>query len=90
MFVYIPLHLNASINEIFSLETKKAGLGWTEEEMWHHYMFNLHTKHALGLEQLGEVHFELRSVNNFRQRLGAHTQETGINILEQVFEKITD
>jgi len=90
LYVDFPSRPNAPINEIISLETLKAGHGWTDEEMWHHYMFDLQTRHALGLEQLGEVHFELRTVYNVRQRLSAYMQETGINLLEQAFEKITD
>jgi hypothetical protein len=90
LFVDFPSRPNAPINEIIGLEIIKAGQGWTDEEMWHHYMFDLQTRYALGLEQIGEVHFELRTVYNLRQRLSVYMQETGVNLLEQVFEKITD
>jgi hypothetical protein len=90
LFVDFPSRPNAPINEIIGLEIIKAGQGWTDEEMWHHYMFDLQTRYALGLEQIGEVHFEIRTVYNFRQRLSRYMQETGINLLEQAFEKITD
>lgn len=42
------------------------------------------------MEQIGEVHFDLRTVYNLRQRLSVYMQETGVNLLEQAFEKITD
>jgi hypothetical protein len=90
LFVDFPSRPNAPINEIIGLEIIKAGQGWTDEEMWHHYMFDLQIRYALGLEQIGEVHFELRTVYNLRQRLSVYMQETGINLLEQAFEKITD
>ncbi len=90
LYVDFPSRPNAPTNEILGLVTLKEGHGWTDEEMWHHYMFDLQTRYALGLEQLGEVHFDLRTVYNFRQRLSEYMQETGINLLEQAFEKITD
>jgi len=90
LFVDFPSRPNAPVNEIIGLEIIKASQGWTDEEMWHHYMFDLETRYALGLEQIGEVHFELRTVYNLRQRLSMYMQETGINLLEQAFEKITD
>jgi hypothetical protein len=58
--------------------------------MWHHYLFDLQTRYALGLEQLGEAHFDLRTVYNFRERLSCYMQETGINLLDQVFSQVTD
>ncbi|MCJ7737303.1 MAG: transposase [Anaerolineae bacterium] len=35
-------------------------------------------------------HFELRSVYNFRQRVAAHMQSTGENLIAQAFEPVTD
>jgi hypothetical protein len=90
LFVDFPSRPNAPVNEIIGLEIIKASQGWTDKEMWHHYMFDLETRYALGLEQIGEVHFELRTIYNLRQRLSMYMQETGINLLEQAFEKITD
>lgn len=90
MYVDFPSRPNAPINELVSLEFLKAGNGWTDEEMYQHYLFDLQTRHALGLDQLGEAHFELRTLYNFRQRLSQHMQETGINLLDQAFEQVTD
>ncbi|MDY6873881.1 MAG: hypothetical protein SVR81_07955, partial [Chloroflexota bacterium] len=36
-------------------------------------LFDLQTRYALGLEQLGEAHFELRTVYNFRERLSRYS-----------------
>ena len=90
MYVDFPSRPNAPINELVSLEFLKDGHGWTDEEMYEHYLFDLQTRHALGLDQLGEEHFELRTVYNFRQRLSQYMQETGINLLDQAFEQVTD
>jgi hypothetical protein len=84
LYVDFPSRPNAPVNELVSLEILKAGQGWTDEEMWHHYLFDLQTRYALGLEQLGEAHFDLRTVYNFRERLSRTMQETGINLLDQV------
>jgi hypothetical protein len=90
MYVDFPSRPNAPINELVSLEFLKAGNGWTDEEMYQHYLFDLQTRHALGLDQLGEAHFELRTLYNFRQRLSQHMQETGVNLLDRAFEQVTD
>lgn len=90
MYVDFPSRPNAPINELVSLEFLKDGNGWTDEEMYQHYLFDLQTRHALGLDQLGEVHFELRTVYNFRERLSQYMQEKGINLLDQAFEQVTD
>jgi hypothetical protein len=47
-------------------------------------------RYALGFRQLGEGDFELRTLYHFRERLSHHMQETGINLLDQAFEQVTD
>lgn len=90
LYVDFPSRPNAPINELVSLEFLKDGNGWTDEEMYEHYLFDLQTRHALGLDQLGEEHLELRTVYNFRQRLSQYMQEKGVNLLDQAFEQVTD
>ena len=90
LYVDFPSRPNAPLNELVSLEFLKDGHGWTDEEMYEHYLFDLQTRHALGLDQLGEEHFELRTVYNFRERLSQYMQETGVNLLDQAFEQVTD
>jgi len=90
LFADIPSRPNAPINELVSLEFLKDGKGWTDEEMYDHYLYDLQTRHALGLDQLGEEHLELRTVYNFRQRLSKQMQETGVNLLDKVFDQVTD
>jgi hypothetical protein len=90
LYVDFPSRPNAPINELVSLEFLKDGNGWTDEEMYERYLFDLQTRHALGLDQLGEEHFELRTVYNFRQRLSQYMQERGVNLLDQAFEQVTD
>ena len=81
---------NIPINVLVGLEILKSGFGWSDEEMYDHFCFDLQVRRALGYRDLGEGHFELRTVYNFRNRLTKHMQETGENLFEQVFEQITD
>ena len=81
---------NIPINVLVGLEILKSGFGWSDEEMYDHFCFDLQVRRALGYRDLGEGHFELRTVYNFRHRLTKHMQETGENLFEQVFEQITD
>jgi hypothetical protein len=53
------------------------------------FSFNLQVRYALGYENLGAGEFDLRTVYYFRQRLSAHQQTTGQNLLEQAFGQIT-
>jgi len=81
---------NVPVNILISLETLKAGRGWTDEEMFDAFNFDLQVRFALGLYDLGEHHFEPRTLYYFRSRLTEHMQETGENLLESVFEQVTD
>jgi hypothetical protein len=81
---------NIPINVLVGLDTLKAGFGWSDEEMYESFCFNLQVRYALGYRKLDEGHFELRTVYNFRRRLSEHMQETGQELLAQAFEQITD
>jgi hypothetical protein len=72
------------------LETLKAGYGWSEEELYDHFNFDLQVRYALGYHGLHEGHFELRTLYYFRQRLSKYNQEHGLNLVAQAFENITD
>jgi len=81
---------NIPINVLVGLETLKAGFGWSDEEMYETYCFNLQVRYALGYRKLDEGHFELRTVYNFRRRLSEHLQATGEELMAQAFEQVTD
>jgi hypothetical protein len=81
---------NTPVNVLVGLEILKSGFGWSDEEMYDHFCYDVQVRLALGYRELGEGHFELRTMYNFRQRLSQHMQETGENLFEQVFEQITD
>lgn len=85
-----PSRPNAPINILVSAEILKAGFGWSDEELHDEVQFNLQVRYALGLRDMSTVPFELRTLYYFRHRLSQHMQETGRNLLDQVFVQVTD
>jgi hypothetical protein len=81
---------NIPVNVLVGFETLKAGYGWSDEETYDHFCFDVQVRYALGYRDLSEGHFELRTVYNFRQRVAQHMQATGENLIERAFEQVTD
>lgn len=81
---------NIPANVLAGLEALKSGFGWSDEEMYDAFCFNVQVRYALGYRDLSEGHFELRTVYNFRKRITQHMQETGENLFEKAFEQVTD
>jgi len=85
-----PSRPNAAINVLTGAEILKAGFGWSDEELFDHLQFNLQVRYALGLRNMSVMPFELRTLYNFRQRVSRYMQESGENLMEQVFIEVTD
>lgn len=85
-----PSRPNTPINVLVGLEILKSGFGWSDEELYDHFCYDVQVRYALGYRDLSEGHFELRTLYNFRRRVTEHMQETGENLFEEVFEQITD
>lgn len=85
-----PSRPNTPINILIGLDWLKSAFGWSDEEMYHHFCFDLQVRYALGIRNLGEDHFELRTMYNFRHRVTKHMQETGENLYAQALEQIAD
>lgn len=81
---------NVPVNVLVGLEVLKSGFGWTDEELYQKFMFDLQVRYALGYEQLGDGYFGIRTVYEFRRRLSQHMQETGENLMEAAFVQVTD
>jgi hypothetical protein len=90
LYVDTPSRPNTPINMLVGAETLKSGFGWSDEELYDALQFNLQVRYALGLRDMGEVPFDLRTVYNFRQRVSRHMQGTGENLLDEVFVQVTD
>ena len=85
-----PSRPNVPVNVLVGLEFLKAANGWSDEEMYNEFCYNVQVRYALGYRHLGEGYFDLRTLYYFRERLARHMQETGENLLEQAFEQVTD
>jgi hypothetical protein len=90
LYADIPSRPNVPVNMLVGLEILKAGHGWSDEEMYENACYNVQVRHALGLRNLGEGYFGMRTIYTFRERLVKQMQEKGENLLEQTFEQITD
>lgn len=85
-----PSRPNIPVNVLIGLETLKAGFGWSDEELYDHYVFDVQVRFALGYRDLKEGEFELRTLYNFRRRLSQYNQTHGTNLLVAAFRDITD
>jgi len=90
LYADCPSRPNYPVNVLVGLEYLKAGNGWSDEEMYDAFCYDIQVRYALGLRQLGDGEFDLRTLYYFRERLSRYMQETGINLLGQAFEQVTD
>jgi hypothetical protein len=81
---------NMPVNVLIGLEAMKAGFGWSDQELYEHYCYDLQVRYAVGYDRLGDGDFEIRSLYYFRERLSRYNAEQGVNLLEKAFEQITD
>jgi hypothetical protein len=86
----VPSRPNVPVNVLVSLDTLKAGYGWSDEELYDHFLYDLQVRYAVGYERLAEGDFELRTLYNFRRRLSRYNLEHGTNLLAAAFVDITD
>jgi len=85
-----PSRPNIPINVLVGLETLKSGFGWTDEEMYDHFCFDVQVRYALGYRDLGDGYFALRTMYNFRDRVTQHMKDSGENLIDKAFEQVTD
>jgi hypothetical protein len=90
LYADCPSRPNVAVNTLIGLEFLKAGNGWTDEELYDNFSYDIQVRYALGYWQLGEGDFDLRTLYYFRERLSRYMQEKGVNLVDQAFEKITD
>ena len=86
----LPSRPNVPVNVLVGLEYLKAGFGWSDEEMYEAFLYNLQVRYALGYDEFGKGYFDLRTLYYFRERLSRYMQEKGVNLLERAFEQVTD
>lgn len=81
---------NTPVNVLVGAEILKHAHGWTDKELMDHVRFDVKTRYALGMDDLSEEAFCERTLYYFREKLESHQRETGINLLEGVFDHLTD
>ena len=90
LYTDVPSRPNVPINVLVGLEILKSGLGWSDEELYESFLFDMQVRYAVGYESLNDGSFAIRSLYHFRQRLSKYHQEHEVNLLERAFEAITD
>ncbi|HEY5521689.1 MAG TPA: hypothetical protein VIK21_00775 [Desulfuromonadaceae bacterium] len=90
LYADIPSRPNVAVNVLVGLEFLKSGMGWSDEELYDAFLYNVQVRYALGYDALGEGEFELRTLYYFRERLNRHMQSKGENLLAKAFEQVTD
>jgi hypothetical protein len=90
LYADLPSRPNIPVNVLVALDTLKAGFGWSDEELYDHFTFDIQVRYALGYHNLEEGEFDIRTLYNFRRRLSQYRLEHGVNLLEACFEDITD
>lgn len=90
LYSELPSRPNVPINVLVGLEYLKSGFGWSDEELYDAFLYNVQVRYALGYHELGEGEFDLRTLYYFRQRVSRYMQETGVHLLNQAFERVTD
>lgn len=81
---------NAPINAMMSSLILMHRYNWTYEELFKNIEFNILTKFALGVDSIEEMPFCPATIFNFQNRLSKHFAETGENLLEKVFDHLTE
>lgn len=80
---------NAPVNVLVSSLILYQKKGWTTEELFDRIDFDLRLRFALGLNNLDDTPFCPATFFNFQNRLLKYFTETGINLLERVFDSLT-
>ena len=76
---------NKPVNVLVSLEIIKHLMNLSDEELEHAYLFDFRVRNALGEETLGDNICQ-KTFTNFRRRLMEYEEETGRDLLHEVFE----
>ena len=81
---------NAPVNVLVSAIILKEIKGWSYNELIDSVAFDLRTKAALGLSEIGEKPFSRATLFNFQNRIHNYEEETGVNLIEMVFNNLTE
>lgn len=80
---------NVPVNQLVCALVLKHLYNWTYDELFKNLSFNLLTRYSIGIRNIGTDIFAEASIFNFQNRLINHYNETGEDLLEQVFDSLT-
>ena len=80
---------NSPVNCLLSALIICEQHNWSHAELESQLAFNIEIRVALGLDDLESSPFSMRTFYNFKNRLSSYEQDTGINLVEQVFTDLT-
>ncbi len=80
---------NAPVNVLVSALILKELKGISYDELMESVMFDLRYKTALGLASISEVPFSRATLFNFQNRILKYELQTEVNLIEQVFDKLS-
>jgi hypothetical protein len=80
---------NASARILVALSILKEGFGCSDEELFEKCEFDLLTRKALGLLQLGDKVPSLETWYLFRRRICEYEEQGGENLMERCFRQVT-
>jgi len=89
LYSYKASRPNAPVNVLVSTLIFREFKGISYDELMESVMFDLRYKVALGLLNIGEVPFSRATLFNFQNRLLEYEHQTGINLIEKVFDNLT-
>lgn len=81
---------NSPVNQLVSSIVFCVQRNWSNEELERQIAFNLEIRMALGLTDIESSPFTIRTLYNFQNRLFVYEQATGINLVKQVFNQLTE
>jgi len=80
---------NIAINILVSALILKELKGISYDELMESVMFDLRFKTALGLVSIDDMPFSRGTLFNFQNRIFSYEQETGINLIEEIFDNLS-
>ena len=81
---------NTPVNVLVGWEIIKTGAGLDDRSMHERFLFDIQVRHALGLDDLNEGDFSLRTIYNFRSRVRKYELKTEKDLIKECFKQVTD
>lgn len=81
---------NFPVNILVGLEILKELHGLSDEQLYDRYHFDYTFQHALGVENLEEHTFVIRTLYHFRAAVADYEERTGHNLYQEVFRSGRD